>query len=71
MSDYEKEFIEFVEPHDLGFCIVVLTKSKAIEQARKSFRKARPELVDNRSDAEALEDFMIVHWAKESDHGRA
>lgn len=43
-----------------------LTEAEAINQQRETARKARPGY-EYKTDEEALDDFLIVHWATLSD----
>jgi hypothetical protein len=56
--------IEYIELGNDGEPVTVqLTEQEAIELSRASFRRNRPNRADPRSDAEALDEFMVVHWA--------
>ncbi len=56
--------IRHVEPGEDGrTTLVSVTLTHALQQARASLQQAKPDMVDPRSDLEAVEDYMIVHWA--------
>ena len=54
--------IQYVEPHPCGgTCLVTLTEEQAIEWQKKAAAHAG---YVYKSDEEALDDFMVVHWAR-------
>lgn len=58
-----------VEPGNDGVTpvFVRVTREEATRLARLSFAQARPDRRDPRSDSDALDDYMMVHWAWEED----
>lgn len=49
-------YLYYVDPHPTGgTCYVKLTEEQAVEWQKK--------IHDYKSDGEALDDFIVVHWA--------
>ena len=51
---------------DGGKTIEVFTREGAIKLSRRAWRQAFQNKEDTRSDQDALDDFMVTHWAIET-----
>jgi hypothetical protein len=57
----QQKFVEWVEPFHPDHTDITLIHRLTVEDAIKAFRATRPKFKG--SDADALDDFMAVHWA--------